>query len=105
MAPERRILIVDDDADMRLALELTLRKAGYACTLARDGQEGLERLRRDRFDLLVTDLRMPRVDGIELLERLSAAASQVPALVITAHGTVDTAVESMKRGAVDFLQK
>ncbi len=105
MAERRRILVVDDDPDMRLALDLTLRKAGYACTLARDGQEALDLLRRNRFDLVVTDLRMPRVDGIELLERMSAAAPRTPALVITAHGTVDTAVESMKRGAVDFLQK
>jgi len=102
---QRRILVVDDDGEMRLALELTLRKAGYACTLARDGQEAAEKLPGEDFALVVTDLRMPRVDGIELLERLAAAAPHIPALVITAHGTVDTAVESMKRGAVDFLQK
>jgi len=102
---DRRILVVDDDGEMRLALELTLRKAGYSCTLARDGQEALEKLGAEPFALVVTDLRMPRVDGIELLERLSAAAPHTPALVITAHGTVDTAVESMKRGALDFLQK
>ncbi len=105
MTGERRVLVVDDDADMRLALELSLKKAGYACALARDGQEALERLRRDAFELVVTDLRMPRVDGIELIERMGAAAPQVPALIITAHGSVDAAVESMKRGAVDFLQK
>ena len=102
---QRKILVVDDDGEMRLALELTLRKAGYACALARDGREALDRLKGEAFDLVVTDLRMPRVDGIELLERLSAAAPHTPALVITAHGTVDTAVESMKRGAADFLQK
>ncbi|MBI5017359.1 MAG: sigma-54-dependent Fis family transcriptional regulator [Deltaproteobacteria bacterium] len=105
MSAPARILVVDDDAEMRLALELTLKKAGHTCALARDGQEALDRLRKDAFDLVVTDLRMPRVDGLELLERMSAAAPLVPALVITAHGTVDTAVESMKRGAVDFLQK
>ncbi len=105
MAESRRILVVDDEPDMRLALEITLKKAGYACALAGDGQEALERLRRGSFDLVITDLRMPRVDGLELLERMSAAAPHTPALVITAHGTVDTAVESMKRGAVDFLQK
>ncbi len=105
MATDRRVLVVDDDGEMRLALELTLRKAGYPCVLARDGQEALEKLRGESFALVVTDLRMPRVDGIELLERLSASAPHTPALVITAHGTVDTAVESMKRGAVDFIQK
>jgi len=102
---EQRILVVDDDGEMRLALDLTLRKAGYPCTLARDGQEALEKLQGESFALVITDLRMPRVDGIELLERLSAAAPHTPALVITAHGTVDTAVESMKRGALDFIQK
>jgi two-component system response regulator FlrC len=100
-----RLLVVDDDDDMRLALDLTLRKAGHTCTLARDGQEALDLLRGDGFDLVITDLRMPRVDGLELLERLAASAPRTPALVITAHGTVDTAVESMKRGAVEFLQK
>ncbi|WP_025321683.1 sigma-54-dependent transcriptional regulator [Deferrisoma camini] len=105
MSDARHLLVVDDDPDMRLALELTLRKAGYRCTLAADGQEALDLLRRQGFDLVVTDLRMPRVGGIELLERMSAAAPHTPALVITAHGSVDAAVESMKRGAVDFLQK
>ncbi|MBI5442845.1 MAG: sigma-54-dependent Fis family transcriptional regulator [Deltaproteobacteria bacterium] len=100
-----RVLIVDDDAEMRLALELTLRKAGYACAAARDGQEAVEKLRCESYGLVVTDLRMPRVDGLELLERMTAVAPRTPALVITAHGTVDTAVESMKKGAVDFLQK
>jgi DNA-binding NtrC family response regulator len=101
----QKVLVVDDDGEMRLALDLTLRKAGYQCTSARDGQEALDLLRVDRFDLVITDLRMPRVDGIELLERMTAAAPRAPALVITAHGTIDTAVESMKKGAVDFLQK
>ena len=105
MAEEKHLLVVDDDGDMRLALELTLRKAGYRCTLAKDGQEALELLAGRSYDLLLTDLRMPRVDGIELLERLSAAAPFLPALVITAHGTVDTAVQSMKMGATDFIQK
>ncbi len=105
MDDTHRLLVVDDDGEMRTALELTLRKAGYRCDLARDGQEALERLGKETFALVVTDLRMPRVDGIELLERMSAAAPHTPALVITAHGTVDTAVESMKRGAVDFIQK
>jgi two-component system response regulator FlrC len=101
----QRILVVDDDAEMRLALELTLKKAGHNCALARDGQEALESLREESFALVVTDLRMPRVDGIELLERMAAAAPDVPAIVITAHGSVDAAVETMKRGALDFLQK
>ncbi|GAB4255250.1 MAG: sigma-54 dependent transcriptional regulator [Deferrisomatales bacterium] len=105
MSSTAHVLVVDDDGDMRAALELTLRKGGYRCTLARDGQEALERLAGEPFDLVLTDLRMPRVDGIELLERMAAVAPRLPALVITAHGTVDTAVESMKRGAVDFLQK
>ncbi|GAB4246381.1 MULTISPECIES: sigma-54-dependent transcriptional regulator [Deferrisoma] len=105
MSEAKQLLVVDDDPDMRLALQLTLRKAGYDCTLAADGQEALDLLRRRSFDLVVTDLRMPRVGGIELLERMSAAAPHTPALVITAHGSVDAAVESMKLGALDFLQK
>lgn len=105
MPDKRRILIVDDDADMRTALELTFRKAGYECSLARDGGNALEKLGEKPFDIMVTDLRMPRIDGLELIERTAAAAPNMPSLVITAHGTVDTAVESMKRGAVDFVQK
>jgi len=105
LSERKRILVADDDAEMRAALQLTLKKGGHDAVMAKDGQEALEMLSRERFDLLVTDLRMPRLGGIELLERLEAAAPHTPALVITAHGTVDTAVESMKRGAVDFLQK
>lgn len=105
MSTGKRILVADDDAQMRAALGLTLKKGGFEATFAKDGQEALELLSRTPYDLLITDLRMPRLGGLELLERLGAAAPRTPALVITAHGTVDTAVESMKKGAVDFLQK
>jgi PAS domain S-box-containing protein len=100
-----KLLVADDDADMRMALSLTLKKAGFVCTMAKDGQEALDLMKAGSFEMLITDLRMPRLGGLELLERMSAAAPHTPALVITAHGTVDAAVESMKMGAVDFLQK
>src|SRR5512134_475012 len=100
-----RILFIDDDRAGREVALFNLRKAGYEVTAASDGQEGLAAFSPDRFDLVVTDVKMPGISGIEVLRRIRAQAPNVPVLVITAFGNVDTAVEAMKEGAYDFIGK
>jgi len=99
----RYILIADDEPHMRRLLEIMLQKMGHTVFAASDGQEALELARKNPVDLVITDLRMPRIDGITLLSRLREEGQDVPVIVITAHGTVESAVDAMKRGASDYL--
>jgi DNA-binding NtrC family response regulator len=100
-----RILFIDDDRSGREVALYNLRKAGYDVTPASDGQEGLALFSSDKFDLVVTDLKMPVVDGMEVLETVHRIAPAFPVLVITAFGNMETAVAAMKRGAADFIGK
>ncbi|MCB1900940.1 sigma-54-dependent transcriptional regulator [Cognatazoarcus halotolerans] len=97
------ILIADDEPNMRRVLEIMLRKMGHTVFAAADGQEAFELARGNAIDLVITDLRMPRMDGITLLSTLREAGIDAPVIVITAHGTVESAVDAMKRGASDYL--
>ena len=101
----KRILIVDDEPSIRKVLRAHLRRAGYDVGTAEDGREAIETLARDEFDLVVTDLRMPEVDGMELLAHCREAHPGLPLILITAHGTVDSAVEAIKQGAHDYITK
>src|SRR5512143_1661239 len=100
-----RILFIDDDQSGREVALFNLRKAGYEVTPASDGQEGLALVSPEKFDIVVTDLKMPVLNGMEVLETVRKASPETPVLVITAFGNVDTAVEAMKRGAFDFIGK
>lgn len=100
-----RVLFIDDDAAGREIALFNLRRAGYEVTAASDGQEGLTLFSRGTFDLVVTDLKMPGIGGLEVLRRVRARAPEVPVLVITAFGNVETAVAAMKEGAYDFIGK
>ena len=100
-----RILFIDDDRAGREVALFNLRKAGYEVAAASDGQEGLDAFSPEKFDLVITDLKMPGISGIEVLKKIRAQASEVPVLVITAFGNVETAVEAMKEGAYDFIGK
>jgi Response regulator containing CheY-like receiver, AAA-type ATPase, and DNA-binding domains len=99
----KRILVVDNEAKMRRILELSLRNMGHEVVQAGDGREALAVLERESCDLVLTDLRMPRMDGIELLNALRERGDEVPVIVLTAYGTIDTAVAAMKRGAADYI--
>ena len=101
----KRLLVVDDDPRTRRVLEILADRLGLACTAAPAAPEGLEAFRTERCDVIVTDLRMPGMNGIEFLRALREIDAEVPVVVLTAHGTVDTAVAAMKLGAVDYLQK
>ncbi|MCA9524726.1 MAG: sigma-54-dependent Fis family transcriptional regulator, partial [Myxococcales bacterium] len=103
--PADRILIADDESNLRKLLGALLRREGYAVQLAADGEEALEAFEQERFSVVITDLRMPHMDGMTLLKRLLEKDADLPVIVITAHGTVDTAVEALKIGAFDFITK
>ncbi len=99
------LLIVDDEAKMRRLLELQLTQAGFAVVSADSAEEGLARLREQPVDLVVTDLRLPGMDGLALLQAVKREFPGLPVVVMTAHGTVETAVEAMKAGAGDYVLK
>ena len=99
----RHILIVDDEPKMRRVLEIMLGQMGHHAFAAANGLEALDIFGANAIDLVITDLRMPAMDGLGLLAALRAQHSDVPVMVITAHGTVETAVRAMKEGAVDYL--
>jgi DNA-binding NtrC family response regulator len=100
-----RVLIVDDDAASRRLLEVRLRPLGCDVATAGNGEQALTAIRKDVPDLVLLDLRMPKMGGIEVLRALHKEAINVPVIVITAHGSVETAVEAMKEGAHDFITK
>jgi DNA-binding NtrC family response regulator len=99
------VLIVDDDPSARRLLQVRLRALGCEPIMAADGKEALDLLRRDLPTAMLLDLEMPRMGGLELLRELRRGGIDVPTIVITAHGSIETAVEAMKEGAYDFLLK
>lgn len=101
----KRLLVVDDDARMRRVLQILACKIGLDCAAVSGADEALASFHAERSDVIVTDLKMPGKSGIEFLRELRAIDGEVPVVVLTAHGTVATAVEAMKLGAVDYLQK
>lgn len=98
-----RVLIVDDEANARRVLEMLLSRLGCVTLSAPDGQAAWECLESETVDLVITDLNMPRLDGLGLLTRLREARNAVPVLMVTAYGTVESAVNAMKAGAFDYL--
>src|SRR5271166_1835055 len=106
MFPERKqVLIVDDEPNLRKILSAQLSRDGYDVMTANDGEEGLAALKDHHIDLVITDLKMPKVDGMTLLKKALEEDPELPVVMITAHGTVDTAVEALKSGAFDYLTK
>lgn len=100
-----KILIVDDEINIRFVLSAMLKKEGYAVASAADGLEALQILKTGRIDVVVTDLKMPHLDGMGLLNRITEQFPEVPVIIITAYGTVATAVEALKKGALDYITK
>ncbi len=100
-----RILVVDDEEGLREFIAEALADVGHSVSQAGDGSEAIELLRFQAFELMITDLKMPHVDGLELLRRIRGEHDGMETLVLTAHGSVESAVEAMKLGAFDYLQK
>jgi DNA-binding NtrC family response regulator len=99
------ILIVEDKESMAQMLRETLEAVGYSIVIARDGQEGIRQIRENRFALVLTDLKLPKKDGIEVLKVAKTEHPLTPVIVMTAFGTIETAVAAMKEGAFDFITK
>ena len=100
-----RVLVVDDELSLRKVLSATLQREGYEVQVACDGEEAMAALERDGADVVVTDLVMPKMDGLTLLRKVVKAHPDVPVIVVTAHGKIDSAVTAMKAGAFDFVTK
>ncbi len=100
-----KILIVDDEEIMRNSLYDWLNEDGYIAEAVENGHKALERLKKEPFDLAIVDLKMPGMDGIELLKQLTVINSKIPVIIITAYATIDSAVMAMKEGAADYLVK
>ncbi|MFA5073251.1 MAG: sigma-54 dependent transcriptional regulator [Nitrospirota bacterium] len=101
----QRVLVIDDDETVRDVLQSFLSGKGFEVTLAPDGQTGIDLVRENSFDLILTDLVMPGIGGIDILKQLSESNIKIPVLVITAFATVQNAVEAMKLGAFDYVTK
>ncbi len=101
----QKILVVDDEQNMRIALYEALSRNGYEVSVAENGQMALEMVEKSPPDMLITDIKMPSLDGIQLLGRIKALRPSLPVVIITGFATVDTAVEAMKQGAVDYIIK
>jgi two-component system response regulator FixJ len=105
MGQTAKVYVIDDDAGMRDSLQFLLESSGFGVTLFESAQNFLDALPGLAFGCVVSDVRMPGMDGIELLKHMKAAGSRLPILIMTGHGDVPLAVEAMKLGAVDFLEK
>ncbi len=101
----RRILVVDDELNMRLVLKAMLEKENYEVTTAFNGLKALDILENSDVAVIVTDLKMPGLDGMGLLEKVVRDYPSIPVIIITAHGTIDTAVDALKKGAFDYITK
>jgi len=105
MSEAIRVLVVDDEEVLREMFQDQLEAHGFAVTTAADGQEGLDLLRARGFDVVVLDLRMPRLDGLGLLRKMREEEMEAEAIILTANAELDTAIEAMKLGAFDYLVK
>ena len=102
---KRRILVVDDETDICKALAFLLGREGYAVTTANSGEQAVEKLEEEHFDVVLTDLKMGKMDGMELLEKVRETAPDTSVVMMTAFASVESAIEAMKKGAADYIVK
>ncbi len=99
------ILIIDDEASIRNVLRDILELEDYEVDEAKDGIEALAKIRQNKFDVVVSDIKMPKMDGMDVLERIQVLSPDVPVIMISGHGNIETAVEAVKKGAFDYISK
>jgi len=100
-----KILIIDDERSIRNTLKEILEYENYSVELAEDGKTALNLISKHKYDIILSDIKMPKMDGLELLSKITAMSLDVPIVMISGHGNIDTAVESIKKGAYDFIEK
>lgn len=100
-----RILVIDDERSIRNTLKDILEYEKYVVDVAEDGVKGLEKVKGGEYDIILCDIKMPAMDGIEVLEKLNEMGADMPVVMISGHGNIDTAVEAIKKGAYDFIEK
>ena len=100
-----RVLVIDDETGIREAIRMTLEYEGYRIDEARSGHDGLDKAAKTPYDVILLDIKMPILDGIEVLDHLKEQKNTAPVVMVSGHGDVHTAVECTKRGAYDFLEK
>lgn len=105
MEDKRKILVVDDESGMREMLSYELGSRGYQVATAGNGEEAMEKMVSENFQLVITDIKMPKMDGLKLLDAVKKAKPEVEVIMSTGYGTVEAAVDAMKKGAYDFVQK
>ncbi len=101
----KKLLIIDDEPAIRRTLKDILENEDYQVEDAADGAEGLKRIQENEYDVVLCDIKMPKMDGIEVLEKVIASGQDVPFVMISGHGTIDTAVDAIKKGAYDYISK
>jgi len=102
---QKNILVVDDDTGVRTVFSSILRKEGYRVTAVKNGYEAIKVIDEESFDLALVDLRMPGLDGIQVLEKIKSRRPQTRVIIYSAYGSVEDAVEAMRKGAADYLNK
>src|SRR5213078_3070992 len=100
---DARLLIAEDEANLRLVIQKELERLGYRVQVAPDGEAALRKLEEGNVDVLLSDINMPRLDGMELLRRIHERPNPPEVIMLTGHATVETAIEAMKLGAYDYL--
>ncbi|WP_068474468.1 sigma-54-dependent transcriptional regulator [Saccharicrinis aurantiacus] len=100
-----KILVIDDQRSIRNTLKDILEYEGHEVVLAEHGEEGVELFGKDKYDLVLCDIKMPNMDGMEVLDHIVAKTQEIPVIMISGHGNIDTAVEAIKKGAYDFIEK
>src|SRR6266576_439390 len=99
------ILVIDDEKSIRRTLREILEYEGYKVEEASDGVEGLNMVKEKPFDAILLDIKMPKMDGLEVLDKIIEMNHDIPVIMVSGHGTIDTAVEAVKKGAYDFVAK
>ena len=101
----KQLLVIDDEANMRHMLSTVLKKAGYQVDTASDGHEGLQLVSETQYDFILCDIKMPKMDGMEFLQSARELLSTTTVIMMSAYGSIDTAIEAMKMGAYDYISK